>query len=50
LIVGCTLLGGVIGAIMRCSKETPLRWWEYAAAAVLAVILVYGLSVTPMPP
>ncbi|MCA6111616.1 hypothetical protein [Bradyrhizobium cenepequi] len=49
LIVACIIVCGVIVAAIRCVRERPLRWWEYAAAVVLALIFAYGVAITPMP-
>ena len=49
LIVGCICLSGLIIATMRFAKDSPLCWWDYAGAAVLAAIFIYGLTLTPMP-
>jgi hypothetical protein len=49
LIVGCICLSGLVIGAMRFAKDGPLRWWDYAGAAVLAAIFIYGLTLTPMP-
>jgi hypothetical protein len=49
LFAGGMVLAGLLMATIRTVEDKPLRWWDYATAIALAMIIIYAAAHTPMP-
>jgi hypothetical protein len=49
LSVVCLALVAIVVTTMRLERNRPLRLWEYAVAAVIAVIYIFGVALVLSP-
>jgi hypothetical protein len=49
LSVVCLALVAIVVTTMRFGWDRPLRLWEYAVAAVIAVIYIFGVALVLSP-
>jgi predicted membrane channel-forming protein YqfA (hemolysin III family) len=46
-MIGALALGGIAIGILKEHRETPLRLWEFAVIAGLALVIIYGITNAP---